>query len=190
MKPALNASPAPVVSTTRTRTAAERRSRAGSDPPAAARAELDDGVARAGAPVRHGGRGRRRARVERRFLLVQEHEVEGGQRARRSAQSRSRPSFQPKSHDVVTPRAAEAVHDADPAAGRRREEREVHVPRGEAGSGGGEARPEHVVDAVEGDEGAVALRGEGDRKRRRLRRPPQVAHADSLRPQDAAPRRG
>ena len=89
--------------------------------------------------------------------------------------------FQPKSHDVVDAARAQPFDDARPARAVARGEGEVDVPRALARDRRRQPRLQPIVDAVEGDEAAIARRRQRHRDRVRFRRPLQVDDADACR---------
>ncbi len=92
-------------------------------------------------------------------------------------------SFQPKSHDTLTPRRRSVVTSRVQARQVAGTERQVHVGGRGRGERGQQTRLELGVHAVEGDEGAVGGGGERGRDGMRLARPAQVGHAHPFTPE-------
>ena len=179
--PPLNASPAPVVSTTPTRMRRRAHHPAVCDRHRPAGPLLDHALAGERSPAHDGPREGRRSRVMTRLRFVDEHPVEGAQQGGKPAAvpELGVPAEVPgRCH---APPAA-AVQHLDPRWQVAWSEREVQMPgsRQLTAEGRQQARLEHLVHAVEGDEGAVRARGQRHRHRVRLVLPAQVGHPDRL----------
>ena len=192
-KPPLKASPAPVVSTARTRGAGSRHVDAvpaAADPAAAARSELDDRVARRPAPERESP-ARSAASAHTTPLRPRSRRRSRGCR-RAPPNPRRRPQRRVPA-EIPRRRHAARAQALDDGGSSARSCRGANAKWTCAGAlprdRGRQPRLQAIVDAVEGDEAAIAPRRQRDGDRMRLRRPLHVDDAHRLGAQRSAPPR-